>query len=265
MQVTELSNGAKVASIHPELQAEAERPLVLLNGIGAGNEHWGGFPEALGRYCLAVDVTQANGCRSNASMPRFSDAVASTLDMLDHDRVDLLGLSWGGALAQETAIRHGRRLGKVVLAATLHGMQSVPPRFAAMAAMMQSDRSSRRFQRIAGRVYGGDIRTNPELLQQIGIERHTNNSAYRQQLRAVMSWTNTLPRLRNITNPTLILAGADDPIARPVNSWMMARVIPGSKLHIVPADQGGGHLFLHTRPRESSAVINWFLNQSSRC
>lgn len=263
MNTISTPEGVVVREFMPAGQESASQPpLVLLNGIGAGVDHWGEFPAALGRHCLAVDVAQADVCQSRASMKGYSDVVARTLDGLGQPRVDLLGLSWGGALAQETAIRHGDRLGKLVLAATLHGMQSVPPKFTAMAALMQPDRSSPRFQRIAGRIYGGDIRKHPELLQQIGVERHTDTSVYYQQLQAIRTWPNTLYRLSRIQNPTLVMAGEDDPIARPINARMMAMVLRRrAELHIVPADEGGGHLFLHTRPAESSRVINRFLDR----
>lgn len=264
MRTTELSTGVIVREFTPEgRDVEAERPLVLLNGIGAGVDNWGEFPRALGRYCLAIDVAHATACQSKPTMRGYSEAVAGTIDDIGYDSVDLLGLSWGGALAQETAVRHGNRLGKLVLAATLHGMQSVPPRWSAMAALMSPDRSSERFTRIAGRVYGGDIRDNPELLQTIGIERSVNTDAYQRQLRAIRTWGNILLRLRNIQNQTLVMAGEDDPIARPLNSRMMALFIPRAELHVVPGDEGGGHLFLHTRPEESAEVVNEFLDRNT--
>lgn len=265
MRTIELSNGVVIREFKPEdNQVSHENPLLLLNGIGAGVEHWGGFTRALGRFCIGVDARRARTCQDKPSMGRYSEVVAKTIEDLGYDCPDILGLSWGGALAQETAIRHGNRLGKVVLAATTPGiLQSVPPTWSAMAALSSSDRSSDRFMRMAGRVYGGDIRDDPALLHSIGIEREVDDESYQRQLRAIQYWPNTLVRLRNMPNETLVMAGEDDPIARPINLRMMALFIPRAKLHIVPRHEGGGHLFLHTRPEESAEVINDFLTRDA--
>ena len=63
-----------------------------------------------------------------------------------------------------------------------------------------------------------------------------------------------MPWLWTLKQPTLILAGGDDPIVPPVNARIMACPMPNARLEIVD----DGHLFLVTRPVESAAIIEKF-------
>ena len=263
MQVApQMPSGVRIrVSTNAAIEQNSQNPLVLLNGIGAGVDHWGNFVEAFehDRPVVAIDVSRAQSCEYGATMGTYARAVAKTIDSLGLDKVDLLGVSWGGALAQETTLSYPNRVGKLVLAATLPGIGSIPPKLVAARALSTSDRTSAKYRSLTGRIYGGDIRTNPELLTDIGIKRQIDDSAYERQKWALLTWRNSVFSLTRIENPTLIMAGADDPISRRINSYMMRLAIPRSQLHVVPKKEGGGHLFLHTRPVASAAIINRFL------
>lgn len=244
--------------------AEDQLPFVALNGIGAGVDAWGGFMEAFRRETVAIDVAGASRCANWASMARYSDELVRMLDCMDADKVDLLGVSWGGALAQETAVRHGDRIGRLVLAATMPGATSFPGTLEALRLLSTSDRSSDEFYSKAGVVFGGDIRRDPELLKHSGVKREIDPVTYGRQKRAIMTWPHGLPRLALVQNPTLIMAGQDDPIAKPVNALMMRAVMRRARLHLIRGEDGGGHLFLHTRPAASAAVVERFLEAGER-
>jgi pimeloyl-ACP methyl ester carboxylesterase len=243
-------------------EVPGSRPLVLVNGIGAGVGEWSTFPDKLNRPGFAIDVSGAVSCKERPGMADYSDALIDTIDAIESGPVDILGSSWGGALVQEAAIRRGDRFGSLVLAVTLYGPMSVPPKLAAMRGLMSADRSSPGFIRRAGSIYGGDIRRDPGLLMETGISRSVDEQSYARQKRAIQRWGNTLLRLRNIHNPTLVLAGMDDPIAQPINARLMALAIPTAELHLVSGDEGGGHLMLYTRPKESAEVVGGFLDRN---
>lgn len=253
VQVVELDTGA-VADLD-------QRPLVLINGIGAGNDNWGEFPRALGRRCVLADVSATEFSNKSPSISGYSNSLVHALRQLGYGKVDMLGLSWGGAVAQETAIRHSNQIGNLVLVATLPGWTSIPPKHSAQRALLSKDRSSPHFKNNVGNIYGGDIRQNPELAEAVGIVRAVNTSAYEHQLDAITTWWNhCLGRTMLIRQRTLIMGGKDDPIARPINSRLMAAAIPNSRLYMIGKDEGGGHLFLHTRPQKSAFIINQFLD-----
>jgi pimeloyl-ACP methyl ester carboxylesterase len=75
-------------------------------------------------------------------------------------------------------------------------------------------------------------------------------------LYAISGWSSLL-WLSRLSQPTLVLAGDDDPIVPLVNGRILARRIPNARLHVVP---GGGHLFLLERPAELASLVVAFLS-----
>jgi pimeloyl-ACP methyl ester carboxylesterase len=73
-------------------------------------------------------------------------------------------------------------------------------------------------------------------------------------LLAAAGWT-SLPLLALVRQPTLILAGDDDPLTPPANARIMHRLIPPSELHMYH----GGHLDLVSEPRRMAAIVEAFL------
>jgi pimeloyl-ACP methyl ester carboxylesterase len=78
---------------------------------------------------------------------------------------------------------------------------------------------------------------------------------YLGQLFAIGGWT-SLPWLHRLRQPTLVLAGDDDPIVPLLNGRILARRIPDARLHVV---DGGGHLFLLEQPARIAAAVAGFL------
>ena len=78
---------------------------------------------------------------------------------------------------------------------------------------------------------------------------------YLGQLFAISGWT-SLPWLGSLRQPTLVLAGDDDPIVPLVNGRILARCIPNARLHVV---RGGGHLFLLEQPARMAAMVADYL------
>lgn len=242
------------------------RPLLLFNGIGASLEIFTPFRGALrATESIAVDMPGSGGSQIPLlPLPfcRLARLAESLLDVLGYDRVDVLGISWGGALAQEFALRHPRRVHRLVLVATSPGVFSVPGRPSALWVLATPRRyySPSYFERIAPTLYGGAVRENPRLLREQGHLRFIHPPSvrgYLWQLAAGFGWS-SLFRLHRIASPTLVLAADDDPIIPLVNAEMMARAIPDARLHVVP---NGGHLFLITHADSVAPVIEDFLSR----
>ncbi|MEA2625610.1 MAG: hypothetical protein QOD06_1655, partial [Candidatus Binatota bacterium] len=240
------------------------RPLLLLNGIGAALELLEPFRRALrSTESIALDAPGTGGSgttRFPLLLRGLSGLVARALDALGYDRVDVLGVSWGGALAQEFALRHRRRVRRLVLAATTPGWASVPGRLEAIRALATPRRytSPEYFEKVAPILYGGAIRANPRLLREhahLRFIRPPSGRGYYWQLLAGTGWT-SVPWLHRIHRPALVLAADDDPIVPLVNARWMARRLPQGRLHVVP---NGGHLFLVTHAEEIAAVVESFL------
>jgi pimeloyl-ACP methyl ester carboxylesterase len=104
-------------------------------------------------------------------------------------------------------------------------------------------------------MFGGRLRKEPELVRTMHIRRPTNALAAMYRLAPLFGWT-SLPWLRKIKHPTLVVAGDDDPITPLVNHRIIAALVPRASLHIVP---GGGHLVLLDSAPEVAPVITSFL------
>jgi poly(3-hydroxyalkanoate) depolymerase len=242
------------------------RPLLLLMGIGASLEMWGPFEDALdGRaiQTIAVDAPgtgESDGYRFPRRMSGLARTIEGVLDALGYGEVDVLGVSFGGTLAQQLTHQAPRRVRRLVLAATGAGLGGVPasPRVLLALATPRRYYQPDYFRRVAGKIYGGASRHDPDATLHGSLARFMKAPSFRGylgQLYAIAGWT-SLPWLRNIRQPTLILAGDDDPIVPVANAHLLHRFIPGSRLRIVP---GGGHLFLLERPEEVARTVTEFL------
>jgi poly(3-hydroxyalkanoate) depolymerase len=241
-------------------------PLLLMNGIGASLEVLQPFVDALDprRTAIRFDVPGVGGSPRPVVpyiLATFSPVVAGVLDRLGHgEPVDVLGLSWGGGLAQHFAVQHRRRVRRLVLAATGTGSLMVPadPRVLAKMLTPRRHRDPDYARRIAGEIYGGTMRAHPERAAR-ALHSETRlgpRRGYYYQLAASSGWS-SLPFLRLIRTPTLIVAGDDDPIIPLVNARIMARLIPDATLHVY----AGGHIALVTEADELAPVIEEFLDR----
>ena len=112
-------------------------------------------------------------------------------------------------------------------------------------------------KRIAPTLYGGAIRSQPDLLDAHAKQRPARppmRRNYADQLSAIQRWSSLL-WLHTLRQRTLVLASDDDPIVRLVNGRLLANRIPDARLHVV---EGGGHLFLYTRGAELAEIVRDF-------
>ncbi len=194
-------------------------------------------------------------------VPYLAAVLGQLLKKLGFDgKVDVLGFSWGGALAQQFAFQNPRRCRRLILVSTGTGALMVPGGPAVLAKML----TPRRFldhdyaSVIAGALYGGTVRTDPSLIKQLFDRQLMAGSrvGYLHQLLAGAVWT-SLFALPLIRQQTLIVAGLDDPIIPVVNAKIMARLLPHATVHM----HAGGHVDLITNAAELAPVIESFRDQ----
>ena len=243
----------------------ARTPLLLLNGIGASLELLQPLVDQLppGLEVIRFDVPGVGGSPVPVipyHMSTLAPLVGTLVRRLGHERVDVMGFSWGGGLAQQFAVTQRKQTRRLVLAATGTGSLMVPGRPSVLAKML----TPRRHQdpdyvrRIAGEIYGGTMRTHPEAAAAVlhAYTRKGPTRGYYYQLLAGAGWS-SLPALPLIRQPTLVIAGDDDPIVPVINARIMARAIPNGRLHLYR----GGHLALLTEATELAPVIDAFLQE----
>jgi poly(3-hydroxyoctanoate) depolymerase len=244
-------------------------PLLLISGLGASLDLAEPFEReltALGVQTISFDapgVGQSTAYRRPRRMRAVASTVEQLLDALGYDQVDVLGVSLGGAIAQQLAHQVPGRVRRLVLAATaagvpgLGGVPGSPRVLLALATPRRYDQPDY-YRRVAGRIYGGAARRDPDALLHGSVARFIERPSmwgYLGQLFAISGWT-SLPWLWSVRQPTLVLAGDDDPIVPLVNARILARCIPNARLHVV---QGSGHLFVLEQPARTAAVVAGFL------
>lgn len=245
-------------------------PLVLCNGIGASLEVLDPFVAQLDTSTTVVrfDVPGCGGSPDSAFPYRFPYLAAVLGRLLTKagvigrrggpSQVDVLGLSWGGGLAQQFAFQNPKRCRRLVLVSTGTGSLMIPAHPSVLAKMVTPRRflDHRYAASIAPHIYGGTARRDPMIVKQVFDRQLMAGSrvGYLHQLMAGAGWTSVfmLPLIRQ---PSLIIAGADDPIIPLVNARIMARLLPDAALHV----HDGGHVELIASAAEQARVIEQFL------
>jgi poly(3-hydroxyalkanoate) depolymerase len=238
-------------------------PLLLFNGIGANLELAGTFMRAL-PYVEAIifDIPGIGGSPAPSFPYRPSTIArlaANLVAQLGYDKVDVAGISWGGGMAQQFAHQYPDACRKLILMATAPGSIMVPAKLSILFKMV----SPRRYvdqgymQAIASELYGGAFRTNPSLVaaHARGMTK-ASNLGYLYQLIAMAGWT-SLPWLSFLKQHTLILSGGDDPIVRPINGRIMAKLIPNARFQVID----DGHLFVVSQPDAIAEIVESFLRE----
>ncbi len=233
-------------------------PVLFFNGIGANAELIAPFAERLGRNVITFDMPGIGNSPDPVwpyrpwMMARVANQI---LDDLGYAEVDVMGISWGGAMAQQFAVQYGKRTNRLVLIATTAGMLMVPGKWSALSKManprryVEPDYMLKNFNDL----YGG---------QSNGSEAHVSRikapsmSGYFNQLFAMVGWTSA-PFLPFLRHETLVLMGEEDAIVRPINGRILETLIPNAQMVTI---KDGGHLFLMSHSEECVPIIHGFLD-----
>jgi poly(3-hydroxyalkanoate) depolymerase len=259
-----LKIGGRTIRVSVREGAPAWPPLLLCNGIGASLELFQPFVDALDprRGVIRFDMPGVGGSPAPVvpyHLATLPSLLTGLLDQLGHEQADVLGISWGGGLAQQLAVSRPDRVRRLVLVATGPGALMVPanPRILLRMLTPRRHRDPGYAARIAGELYGGSARENPVVARDLlhATTRLGPARGYYYQLMASACWT-SLPWLPRMRPPTLILAGDDDPIIPLVNARIMHRLIAHSQLHIYH----GGHLELAADAGRIAPVVEAFLD-----
>ena len=239
-------------------------PLLVFNGVGANLELMAPFAAALrGLEVIVFDVPGVGGSPLPRGPYRFwqvAGLAERLLLQLGHvGAVDALGVSWGGALAQQFAYRFPQRCRRLILAATSAGAFMVPGRLRVLLNLV----SPRRYRdpafltAVGGELYGGRYRSDRDLLaEHTRHMRPPKGLGYLYQLLAGWGWTSVW-WLGSLRQPTLVMHGTDDPIVPLVNAKILVRLIRHARLFVID----DGHLFLVSRAREIAPVVRGFLDE----
>jgi poly(3-hydroxyoctanoate) depolymerase len=245
--------------IHAQIRGEGE-PLLLFSGVWGEAGLWEQLlPHLAGFRTIAFDPPGIGRSQMPAfpltmwTLAGFGPAV---LDELGIESAHVLGASFGGAVAQQMAFSYPSRVRRLVLASTSFGGFGMPGSPKALWHFVHPrSYHPERLEQVAGDMFGGRLRTEPELVRLMHIRRPTNTIAALYRMAPLFGWT-SLPWLWAIGHPALIIAGDDDPVTPLVNHRIIAALMPHATLHIV---RGGGHLALLDSAHQIGPLITSFL------
>ena len=250
----------------------AGEPLLLVTGFAISAAV---FEPVLGLYaehfeCVPYDhrgSARSHGGRSPRTMGGLADDAARLLDDLGLERAHVYGVSMGGMVAQEIALRHPDRLRTLILGCTTPGgPRAARPglrELAALAGGTVSERSPR-----AAALFSAEFRRrHPRRVRTLlrPFNAHpTPRAAVMAQI-AASALHDTRARLGRIAAPTLVLHGERDQLVPLANGRTLARRIPGAELRVIP---GAGHAYALERPHAAlEALLTWLTRtrEEARC
>jgi pimeloyl-ACP methyl ester carboxylesterase len=246
-------------------------PILLINGYSFAMDNWD--PTLLGTLASNHKVivfdnrgigntTSGNG--QNFSISLFANDTVGQLDALNIKKAEMLGWSLGGAIAQELTLNYPDRVGKLILYAIgCGGTASVPARQEVLKEFANgTGTAEEKIARLVPLFF-------PQEWRNENINHHENkpkttetilNQTLNKQLESAINWPSTCDRLKNITQPTLVIVGTDDAATRAANSLKMAELIPGAWLVQI---KGGGHGLMYQYPKQFSSIVETFLENAN--
>lgn len=256
-------DGHSIHLARRQARSETRPPLLLFNGIGANLEVMFPLMRSLDdRNSVIFDVPGVGGSRAPLLPLRLPGLALLSRRLLTHLGIasaDVLGMSWGGLLAQEFAHHYPHSCRRLILAATSPGTIMVPGRVSVMFALASPMRflDANYLRRNAGDLYGGRLRENPSLIEEyLKLAQPPKTPlGYYWQLYASAGWT-SIHWLHTLRQPTLILAGRNDPLLPLENARLLNLHIPNSRL----VELDDGHLFLFGLKEISATLIKSFLS-----
>ena len=274
-QVTQLPPSGTVQANGQQLYYEIHGdgpPLVLVMGIGYDSSLWtlAQVPALSTRFRVVLVDNRDAGRSSKASHPYriadMADDLAGLLDALGIAQSHLLGLSMGGMIALEFALRHADRLDRLVLT----GTGAAPARAAVDPIRIWSWVKA---NDATGEVFGGQqfvslfstsflrnhqaVRDTADLLASNPYPM--TPQAYQRQADAYGQF-DALDRLGAITAPTLVVVGEQDLLTPPWIAREVAAAIPGARFEVIRGD-GTSHLVPIERPDDFNRLVSAFLTE----
>ena len=241
-------------------------PVLFFNGIGANIEAVAPLADELTDRAFIMFDMPGIGESPDPVVPytpfTMSWTASQLLDKFGIDTVDVMGISWGGGMAQHFAMQHPGRTRRVVLIATSAGMLMMPGSPKALTKManprryIDPDFMMKNFETLYGQGLGNSAGKGGHMSRL----RPPSPRGYMYQLLCMLGWTSApaLPFL--LKQPTLIMMGDDDAIVPLINGKFLSMLIPNNELKVM---EGGGHLFLLSHKDESVAAIREFLDRDN--
>jgi pimeloyl-ACP methyl ester carboxylesterase len=248
----------------------AGEPLVLIPGFASGAWTWFEQIEELSKSFRLITFDPRGVSRSEVcddwaetiSLESIAADIARLLDTLQIEKANILGVSFGGFVAQTFALKFPERLDKLILACTSFGGKNhVAPDLEVLAAFVAGDdlNKDERVRRFMIPAFTPEFAAeNAEIIEKVCRLRGENvvpENVYSQQMIAAVNF-DLEQSVAQIQAETLILTGDRDIVVPPQNSFNLAKAIPNARLEII---KNGSHMFFIENAREFNRTVREFL------
>jgi 3-oxoadipate enol-lactonase len=241
----------------------AGAPVLLVMGLGMTATGWWRTVPVLAEAGLRVLAFDNRGVGRSGRPPgpysvaQMADDAVAVLDAAGEASAHVYGISLGGMIAQEIALRHPGRVRALVLGCTTPGGERAVPAAPETLAFFQRRAEMPAEEAVWASVpynYGPATRRDhgDRIAQDIAqrLRFPIEPEPYRAQLAAALGH-DTHDRLGQISVPTLVVHGTADVMVMPANGRLLAEAIPGAELLEGP---GAGHLYVTDAPDLDRAV-----------
>jgi 3-oxoadipate enol-lactonase len=252
------------ARLHYEVAGEGDAVLLIM-GLGMASTGWWRTVPVLAERFRVITFDNRGAGRSDSPRGPYTlaqlaaDAVA-ILDAAEEERAHVYGLSLGGMIAQELALRHPARVHKLVLGATTPGgRRHELPDEAALGFFERRGRMPAEEGVWASVPYNYGYATRVQHADRIGqdaVQRlrfPVSPEGYKAQLAAAWRF-DAVDRLAQLTTPALVLHGSEDRMIPVSNGRRLAEAIPDARLQIL---EGAGHLYMTDAPEADRDVLHF--------
>lgn len=248
----------------------AGEPVVLIPGFASGMWSWDWQLDELGKVFQIITFDPRGVARSelkaggDVSITRIADDVAELLTKLDIGSAHILGISFGGFVAQEFALRYPERVRKLVLVSTsFGGPNHVMPSPDVLGAFSPTDglNDPDKIRKHLTMAFRPDfVRGRGAEVERFCSLREDNavpEAVYEQQLAAAIAFC-AEDRVGKIKAETLVLTGDRDAVVPAENSTNLADAIPNTTLGVIA---GGGHMAFVENASEFNSRVKEFLGK----
>lgn len=245
--------------LHYEVAGRGD-PLLMVMGLGGSSAGWAPelVTELARSFRTIIYDNRGTGQSDKPDVPysleMFAADAIAILDDLNISRTHLFGVSMGGMIAQEIALRYGLRLQTLTLGCTTCGGKNAVPPPPESVKLLTAPRDGLSDEEVIRRgwplAYTTEYIKNHRAVLEASIPRLLVNATptfiFKRHLDATYK-LKTYDRLPQISIPALVITGAKDVLIPARNSEILAERIPGAKLHVVPS---AGHAFFNEAREE---------------
>ena len=244
-------------------EAGEGEPVIFLHGLGGTRIAWGSQLRGLADNfrCIAWDMPGYGDSEliEPLTYEAIADAVVRLMDQLDIVQADLVGLSFGGMHALHTALRHGDRVRRLVLADTspafgMNGTKAedwIESRLAPLdAGATLASAAPAIVEAITAVPLEGQVRD-----ETVGAFARIPHAGFRASVHC-LPHNDVRSQLARITQPACVIVGELDEETPVAYAQVLADGLPNSTFHIL---EGVGHLSPAEAPDQFNEIVLEFL------